>query len=1011
MSARKKGLFHLTSLLLAAMIFLSFPHVVFAAVSATPVTATVRVGEHADHTRLVFDFSKLTAYHANSETGQIVLSFDTPAQLTPPGGRTGLVQGMTVEAGDDGTKKVTISIPENAHFKTFRLLKKIVVDVFPGKETDKTAPSKPIAPKQSAQKTDKPAAAPVAPLDIKPAVTAAPPEEKKKTEETPPVRAAAAPTAPAPAKKVEPVTTAPMKPLATAAAPQEVSPSPAAQDVTRIVIAPIEATNIAVFTRFHTLWIVMDATSTGTILPDVNGPLKDVLGASKTLRFKNGIAFRYNIPPDQTISVLKHSLTWNIAIARTAEREPPAMDISIELDSESQTAHILAPVKGAGQVLSFQDPSIGDTLYVVPVSYPTEQNPEGRRFTDLEILPSISGLVVRPLRDGINVSSLQNEVLITAPAGLTATLARQKTHELSLESLTIHDDEKRLFDFPAWQQGGITRLYENKRAIEAAIAAALPEDQAALMMKLALLYFANNFGQETLGMLRLISERDPEIAKSPNFVALRGAAAAMAGHYDDALHDLSMPAIQQHPETSLWRGFAAAATEQWHMANRSFPKDDALLGKYPDNISIPFTIYMAESALRLGNNDAAEALLDSLNAGSPDMSPHYRAAMDYLKGETYRQRGKIEDARALWEPVANGLDRLYHAKASLALANLELQGKTITPEEALDRIDSLRFAWRGDGLEVQILHNLGLMQALNQDYLQSLQTMSAAAGLADSLFSDATPIRDDIRRIFTDIFIGPLAGKISPLEAISIYNEFSGLLPPGEDGTVAALHFADYLISMDLIDKAATILEEQLAAGLSDKQTLETGVKLAAVYLLDGRPKQALSTLDRTTIADIPAAQAEERALLRARSQSQLNLTDAAVATLAPLTSRNAGKLRADVLWHARRWEAAADAMTALVPPSSQILDEESARLIINSAVGYKLAGNVAKLRELKNRYESAIEKSPLASTFGVVTRESGGDSLADRETILKIANEVDMFKGFLDNYKKMSGTGSDNGS
>ena len=53
-------------------------------------------------------------------------------------------------------------------------------------------------------------------------------------------------------------------------------------------------------------------------------------------------------------------------------------------------------------------------------------------------------------------------------------------------------------------------------------------------LKLALLYCANGFGHETLGVLRMLMTDDPEMEKNPNIIALRGAAAALAGHYDEA---------------------------------------------------------------------------------------------------------------------------------------------------------------------------------------------------------------------------------------------------------------------------------------------------------------------------------------------------------------------------------------------------------------------------------------------------------------------------------------------
>jgi hypothetical protein len=185
------------------------------------------------------------------------------------------------------------------------------------------------------------------------------------------------------------------------------------------------------------------------------------------------------------------------------------------------------------------------------------------------------------------------------------------------------------------------------------------------------------------------------------------------------------------------------------------------------------------------------------------------------------------------------------------------------------------------------------------------------------------------------------------------------------------------------------------------------GAKLAATYLLDDRPSEALAALNKTADAPADAKTREERGLLRARAQSQLNLTDDAISTLAAIQSRDAARLKADVLWRARRWAMAAEAIEALLPPPSAKLGDDEARLVVNTAVAWKLAGDAARLSSLKSRYQNAMAATALGPAFGVVTRDGGSASLSDRETILKIAGEVDMFKGFLDAYQSSAEKGS----
>jgi len=105
------------------------------------------------------------------------------------------------------------------------------------------------------------------------------------------------------------------------------------------------------------------------------------------------------------------------------------------------------------------------------------------------------------------------------------------------------------------------KLLDNKREIQEKIhAARTPEERTGLLMKMARLYFSNNFGQETLGLLGLVQKENPDAEKNPDFIALRGAANAMAGYYKEALQDLSLPSLQRYPEAQLWVGFAAAAS-------------------------------------------------------------------------------------------------------------------------------------------------------------------------------------------------------------------------------------------------------------------------------------------------------------------------------------------------------------------------------------------------------------------------------------------------------------------
>lgn len=1011
------------------------------AFAQNPSPVPVRIGVHKQFTRVVFDFKALTAYRVTRDGDNVVVVFDTAGTFKIPRDTEKMIRSIKTVNENDGTTRMTIALRGNASVKDYRIEKQIVIDLYPEKDAAKPLPAEvadtpPPRDKNaadrafadSADESKKPLKlVPDAKPEPKPAVAAAkrapkpaPPEVKTETPAAPQetvtdkqLDAQIAAVTEAIDKKLPGAPNTPASPvIVDAAPPADTAPpvsaasmeqqAPPVMQPTVITLSTIEPARLAVFSRFNNLWIVLDTEAAGAINPSAAGPEAALLGNPRVIQMKGATGYHYSLPQQRFVSVERQNLTWRISVSNRVNQMPAQNRINTVVDESTGHVKLMAEIKGASRVIEFTDPAVGDTLYAIASEDQQQRIDQPRRYADLEILPASIGMVVRPLRDDLKVTRIDNFVLISSPSGITATPgATAGPSAIATDSPSGPRDESRLFDFPNWRQGGIMQLDKNVRALQLGIAEAKKDDEKnALMMKLALLYFANNFGQETLGMLRLIEAESPDMAKNPNFIALRGAASAMAGHYDEAITDLSHPAIQQHGEVNLWVGYAAAATEQWRMANRAFPPNNRLLLQYPENIAAPFTIYMAESALRLGKAERATALLASLDTMEGGFDPHYAAAIQYLKGEAARQMGNPQEAIRLWRPVALGLDRLYHTKAALAMATLRYQEKIIPAKTAIDELDSLRFAWRGDGLEVQVLQSLGRVKVADRQYLSGLEDLKTAALLADNLRDDSQPIKDEMGRVFTDLFVNGGAKDVPPLEAVSIYNGFSAYMPEGEQGAVATLNFADSLITMDLLGKAAQLLEEQLKGGeIPPARVAPTYNKLAAVYLLDSLPEKALSTL-----ANAPAAESatvnDERVLLRARAMSQLNRPDDAIAALAASNSTDALKLKADVLWRARKWKEAAATLQGMLPAADQGLTEADAQLVINTAVGYKLAGDTESLAAIKSRYLSPMDATSQRDTFRVVTRSGGSSKLSDRDTILKIAGEVDMFKGFLDSYK-----------
>lgn len=191
-----------------------------------------------------------------------------------------------------------------------------------------------------------------------------------------------------------------------------------------------------------------------------------------------------------------------------------------------------------------------------------------------------------------------------------------------------------------------------------------------------------------------------------------------------------------------------------------FPNNNKIVARYPPEFAVPFMLYMAESSLRLGDTTRARGLLNALEPLLADMQPHHYAAMQYLAGEEYRQEGEPVKALQTWFKVAGGRNRLYHAKSSLSIVQLLRQIGRITDEDALDRLETLRYAWRGDGLEIQLLHAIASLHLDKQRYIEGLRELRRAVDLSEEILYDSGLLIDDMTKIYSKLYVDGEASKL-----------------------------------------------------------------------------------------------------------------------------------------------------------------------------------------------------------------------------------------------------------
>lgn len=145
--------------------------------------------------------------------------------------------------------------------------------------------------------------------------------------------------------------------------------------------------------------------------------------------------------------------------------------------------------------------------------------------------------------------------------------------------------------------------------------------------------------------------------------------------------------------------------------------------------------------------------------------------------------------------------------------------------------------------------------------------------------------------------------------------------------------------------------------------------------------------------------------LLRARALSGMEKPEQALALLGDMPpDPDVNRLRVDIAWRSANWDEAAEALADLIleseVPAQGPIEPDQATLVVNRAVALALADNRLALSNMRDLYGKAMEKTAQARLFDVITRERKAAVLSDRQTLMGVVSEVDLFRNFLDSLK-----------
>ena len=940
---------------------------------------TVEGATHPTFSRLIFGLGGDVDVDFKRTGGTVRVAIGAPYRFDAAAARALLpteFSGLTSEMVGDRLV-VTVPVADAKEVRGFREDEEFILDVDRGTAPvadPSAAPEPAAAPERAAAPQPVPAAP--APAATAPRAHVADPETTSTASPRPLVVAQDAP----------PVGAAPQTPIPARSETQSASSQPfvrRAGDTYRIVFPFARPTPAAIFVRGRTLWAVFDddrPLDLSALSRDSGGL---VVAADQT-PLPRGRAARLKLADERLASVATEGESWIVSLGDDVLARSATVDLKPSFDRDGRAAmQVDAP--GLGSVRRVRDPEVGDEITVATLAGPARGFARPRAFVEFQTLATAPGLAFLFGAEDARAVGRLDQLFVERDGGLILSSAAA-TEPASEGGATLMNAE-------TWRKDHDAPFADREHELLGAAALSSLQDRPEARFDLARFYAAHDRSADAKAILEAIVEDGGLTERDDRLSILRAMAEVRLGRSQEALSILAAPALRLNPEAALWRAAAEAAEGSVGKARISLRTGDSALAVMPSALQARFVGLGVKLAIDAGDSATAAAEFDKL-----DVLPAVEgvAARDLIRARLAEALGRADRALAAYGTLAKRGDSAASAEAELRSIDLGLKVGKVDRAAAIERLERLTIGWRGDWIEAAALARLIELYGDAGRWRDAFSTLRVAV----QAFPDADGTRtlqDRMQERFTDLFLGAGADSLPKLDALALFYDFKELSPGGKRGDELVRKLADRLVEVDLFDQAADLLDYQIDNRLSGAARAQVAARAALVDMMNGKPAKALEVLRKTRQADLPASLLQARLRLEARALADTGRVDLALEMADGLAGADAAKLKADILWTARRWPDAGEALETTLGTSWRAatpLDDGQRADVMRAAIALSLAGDGLGLDRIRQKFAAKMAESPQSAAFEVVTApiETRGDAFREIARSIAASSSFDAF-------------------
>jgi tetratricopeptide (TPR) repeat protein len=719
-------------------------------------------------------------------------------------------------------------------------------------------------------------------------------------------------------------------------------------------------TPAAIFRRAGTLWMVF-GTRSAIALPALDtapgGMIRHALGTA----LPDGYVVRLMLDRPRLVAAKEEGGTWTITLADTIAEPSAPLSIDRSMVNAARPS-IVIPLARAHELHRIADPDMGDTLLVVTAPGPARGFIRPQEFVEFRALASTHGIAVQPLADDVQVELSDDNVVVARPGGLTLSGPGAAARTAAAPSRPV------LFDQQAWGFDRQANLLDRQNKLIASAADAPETKRNAARLELARFYLAREMYPEARGVLDLALSEERPSAENPSILMLRAITSLMLNRPEEALKELNHPMLGDQFDAPLWRAFAKARLGDWQEALRAFKKAEGSLVALPVELQRLALKEALRAAIEVHDYETAQYLFNELQTigTTPEMQP----SLSILQGRLEQGLGKTAEALRSYRQAAESDDRPSATQGKLRELSLRYDNGDISRADLIAELEVLSTIWRGDETEVEALHKLARLYTEEERYRDAFHMMRTALK-AHPNAQISRRIYDEAVESFDSLFLAGRGDSLPAIEALSLFYDFRELTPIGRRGDEMIRRLADRLVAVDLLPQAAELLQHQVDNRLQGAARAQVATRLAVIYLMDHKPERAQAVLRATRGSELNTNLRRLRLMLEARALSDTGRHDVALEVIEGIDSREAMRLRADILWSARRYSEAAEQIERMLggrwKDFAPLSDLERADLM-RAAIGYALGGDAIGTARLKERYVAKMKEGPDHRSFEIAT-------------------------------------------